>query len=205
MFYLPYALLFVFCFFVSISPDPYNNTKLFYYWYALTSILVAGWLYKLAAEQEQRFLALLLVIISTATGFVSYVHGGFNSWLMFSRPEMAAAEFAREKMPPRTVIMAAPIFQQPIVCLAGRATVLGFGAWLWSHGYTDGEIRERLEDIRVVYNGGPATREILEQYGVSYIYYSQAERQAFHLKSLPANWPFPAVFHAGDITIYKVR
>ena len=205
MFYLPFALLFVVCFFVSISPDPYNNTKLFYYWYALTSILIAGWLYKLATEHHQRFLALLLVLVSTATGFITYVHGGFLSWLMFSRAEMAAAAFARDKIPPHAVIMAAPTFTQPIVCLAGRATVLGFVPWLWSHGYTDDEIKPRLADVTAVYRGSPETQKILEKYGVSYIYFSPAERSELHLTALPTNWPFPAVFHSGEITIYEVR
>ncbi len=204
MFYLPFALLFVVCFFVSISPDPYNNTKLFYYWYALTSILIAGWLHKLATKHHQRFLVLLLFLVSTATGFLTYVHGGFSSWLMFSRAEMAAAAFARDKIPQHAVVMAAPTFTQPIVCLAGRSTVLGFVPWLWSHGYTDAEIKPRLADITAVYHGGRETRQILEKYRVSYIYFSPAERNEFHLTALPPNWPFPAVFHSGDITIYKV-
>jgi hypothetical protein len=205
MFYLAFAFLFVFCFFVSISPDPYNNTKLFYYWYALSTILIAGWLYKLSTEHHQRFLALLLFLVSTATGFISYVHGGFISWRMFSRAEMAAAEFARDNIPPHAVIMAAPTFTQPIVCLAGRATVLGFVPWLWSHGYTDDEIKPRLADITAVYRGSPETQQILEKYGVSYIYFSPAERNELRLTALPTNWSFPVVFQSGDITIYQVR
>ena len=55
LFYLPFAILFAFCFFVSVSPDPYNNSKLFYYWYALTTILIAGWLYRLATEHRSVF------------------------------------------------------------------------------------------------------------------------------------------------------
>ncbi len=204
MFYLPFALLFVVCFFVSISPDPYNNTKLFYYWYALTSILIAGWLHKLATKHHQRLLALLLFLVSTATGFLTYVHGGFSSWLMFSRAEMAAADFARDEIPQHAVIMAAPTFTQPIVCLAGRATVLGFIPWLWSHGYTDAEIKPRLADITAVYHGSPKTRQILEKYGVSYIYFSSAERYEFQVTALPPDWPFPAVFQSEKITIYKV-
>ena len=204
-FYLPFAFVFVFCFFVSISPDPYNNTKLFYYWYALTTILIAGWLYKLATEHRQRFLALLLILVSTATGFVSVCDGGFHSWLMFSREEMAAATFARDQMSPHAVILAAPSFDQPIVSMAGRATVLGFIPWLWSHGYADAEIRPRLADIKAVYKGSPRTRQILDQYNVSYIYFSSVERMEFGITALPANWPFPVVFHHGDITIFKAR
>jgi hypothetical protein len=205
LFYLPFALLFAFCFFVSVSPDPYNNSKLFYYWYALTTILIAGWLYRLATEHRQRFLALLLVLFSTATGFASYCHGGFQSWLMFGREEMAAAAFCREQMAPHAVILAAPTFTQPVVCMAGRATVLGFVPWLWSHGYSDSEIDPRLADIKAVYKGSAKTQEILQRYGVSYIYLSPLERKEFDIKALPANWPFPAVFHHGDITIYQVR
>jgi hypothetical protein len=204
LFYLPFALLFVVCFFVSISPDPYNNTKLFYYWYALSSILIAGWLHKLAIKHHQRLIALLLFLSSTATGFVVYVHGAFSSWLIFGRAEMAAAAFARDKIPRHAIIMAAPTFKQPIVCLAGRATVLGFIPWLWSHGYTDNEIKPRLADIKAVYQGSQATRQILEEYGVSYIYFSPFERYEFQVAALPPDWPFPAVFHSGPITIYKV-
>jgi hypothetical protein len=204
-FYLPFALVFAFCFFVSVSPDPYNNTKLFYYWYALTTILIAGWLYNLATEHRQRFLTSLLVLVSTATGFVTFCHAGFHSWLMFSREEMAAAAFAREQTAPHAVILAAPTFTQPIVCMAGRATVLGFVPWLWSHGYTDAEIDPRLADIKAVYKGSPNTGQILERYGVSYIYFSPAERKEFDIKALPPDWRFPVVFHHGDITIFTAR
>ena len=204
MFYLPFALLFVACFFVSLSPDPYNNTKLFYYWHALTAILIAGWLHKLTTEHHQRVLALLLFLVMTATGFVSYVHGAFPSWLMFSRAEMDAAAFAQKKTPPHAVFMAAPTFTQPMVSLAGRTTVLGFVPWLWSHGYTDDEIKPRLADITTVYQGSAETRQILEKYGVSYIYFSPAEQKELSLTALPSNWPFPEVFHSGEIKIYKV-
>jgi hypothetical protein len=204
-FYLPFVLVFFFCFFVSVSPDPYNNTKLFYYWYALTTILIAGWLYSLATEHRQRFLASLLVLVSTATGLISFCHTGFHSWLMFSREEMALATFAREQTAPDAVILAAPTFNQPIVCMAGRATVLGFIPWLWSHGYTDAEILPRLADIKAVYKGSRRTRQILKRYGVSYIYFSPAERSEFHIKALPADWPFPVVYQHGGLTIYRAR
>ncbi|MEO5718557.1 MAG: hypothetical protein ABIR29_08305, partial [Chthoniobacterales bacterium] len=106
--------------------------------------------------------------------------------------------------PQHAVVMAAPTFTQPIVCLAGRATVLGFVPWLWSHGYTDAEIKPRLADITAVYRGSRETRKILEKYGVSYIYFSPAERNELHLTALPPSWPYPAVFHSGEITIYEV-
>ena len=132
VFYLPFVLVFVFCFFVSISPDPYNNTKLFYYWYAMTAILIGGWLYRLAAERHERFLASILFGACTATGFVTLCHGGFHSWLMFNRDSMAAAAFAQEKTPPHAVFLAAPNFTQPIVCMAAGPQSLasspGFGA-----------------------------------------------------------------------------
>ncbi len=124
---------------------------------------------------------------------------------MFGREEMAAAAFCREQMAPHAVVLAAPTFTQPVVCMAGRATVLGFVPWLWSHGYSDSEIDPRLADIKAVYKGSAKTQEILQRYGVSYIYLSPLERKEFDIKALPANWPFPAVFHHGDITIYQVR
>ena len=77
--------------------------------------------------------------------------------------------------------------------------------WLWSHGYSDSEIDPSLADIKAVYKGSAKTQEILQRYGVSYIYLSPLERKEFDIKALPANWPFPAVFHHGDITIYQVR
>lgn len=61
-----------------------------------------------------------------------------------------------------------------------------------------------MADIKAVYQGSPRTRQILEKYGVSYIYFSAAERKELQVRSLPEDWPFPVAFKQGDITIYKV-
>jgi len=70
-FYLAFVCLMVFSVTVMVSPHDYDNIKLMYYWYAISCILIAAWLVKLASEYKQRLLVVLLVLACTASGLLS--------------------------------------------------------------------------------------------------------------------------------------
>ncbi len=61
-----------------------------------------------------------------------------------------------------------------MLALAGRAVVRGPTDWLWGHGY---EFRAREADVRRMYAGAPDALELLDHYGVDYVYLGEAERR----------------------------
>lgn len=200
-FYLAFFCLFVFCFFVMVTPHDYDNIKLLYYWFGLSCIIIADWLVKLARERRQYFLAALLVFASVASAILSLQHESQIHWRSFSATEMAAAEYVTKNTAPKSVFLTAPQHNQPILCLSGRSILMGYGGWLWTHGY---QSQQRESDIRKIYAGDPQAAELLRQYQVDYIYLSPAETGTFSTDLGFLNQTFPVFYRNGEITIYKV-
>jgi len=114
-----------------------------------------------------------------------------------------AAAFARDNTGARSLFLTAPIHNQPILCLAGRPILLGYGAWLWTHGYKNFEQREA--DMKAIYAGSNNPIERLEHYGVDYIYISWSEKTDLKANVAYFEQNFRPVFRQGEITIYDAR
>lgn len=201
-FYLAFFCLFVFCFFIMVSPNDYDNIKLMYYWYGLSCILIARWIMKLARQRKQYFLAAVLAAASIASAILSFQHEDLVRWRSFTTEEMEAAAFVINNTPPKSIFLTAPINNQPILCLAGRSILMGYGGWIWTHGY---QSQQREADIKKIYSGDAQSMQLLQQYGVNYIYVSHSEIQTFKCNFDYLNNNFPVVYQNLDITIYAVR
>jgi hypothetical protein len=202
LFYLSFLALLVFSLLLILSPNDYDNLKLMYYWYAATCVLVGGWLVGLASKQRWRILVILAVFVSIASGVLALTYELRSKTLMFSRDEIAAAAFVREKTSPRSLFLTAPSLHQPILSLAGRPIVRGPTAWLWSHGYP---FAEREADVRAIYAGRDDAVELLRYYGVDYVYLGPRERAELKANADFFERTFPSVYHCGEITIYDAR
>jgi hypothetical protein len=204
-FYVAALLLLAFALTVVVSPNVFDNGKLTYYWHAVNSAFVARWLVSLARTKRLRMLlaplALLLALLCVLTGVAALHAESRASALLFSESDVKAARFAREGTSPRARFLTAPAFNHPALALAGRAVVRGPTDWLWAHGY---EFRAREADVRRIYAGAPDALELLNYYGVDYVYLGEAERSGMR-----ANAPFfdanlHAVYHDGNVTIYQM-
>jgi hypothetical protein len=201
-FYLAFVALLLFSLLVIISPNDFDNIKLIYYWYAMTCVLIADWLVRLAVLHRQRVAAALLFIASIATGALALQYERLDRKLLFGDEELAAAAFVREHTAPRSLFLTAPAFNQPMLCLAGRAVVRANTDWLWSHGYP---FQEREADVKIIYAGEAEARELLRYYGVEYVYLGPKERDDLRADEGFFEQNFPAVFRSDHITIYDTR
>ena len=184
-----------------VTPHDYDNIKLLYYWYGLTCIIVAHWIINLGRKRRQYFLAALLVLFSVASAIPAIQREGLIRWRSFSTAEIEAAQFAIENTAPKSIFLTAPLHNQPILCLAGRTILMGYGGWLWTHGY---QSQQREADIKKIYAGDIQSIELLKQYKVEYIYLSPAELGTFQRNVAFLNLQFSIVYQNGEITIYKV-
>ena len=204
-FYVAPLLLLVFALTVVVSPNVFDNGKLTYYWHAVNSVLVARWLVSLARARRLRMLlapvALLLALLSLATGVAALRAESRASALLFSRSDAEAARFVREATPPRAVFLTAPAFNHAVLALAGRAVVRGPTDWLWGHGY---EFRAREADVRRIYAGAPGAYELLIHYGVNYVFVGEAERRELRADASFFDARLRPVYRGGGVVIYKV-
>jgi hypothetical protein len=201
LFYLPFALLFAFALVVVFSPNTFDNGKVIYHWHALNSVLVGSLLFRLAAEWRQRLLASLLALACVASGLTALQSEGLKWQLLFSHEDVRAAEFVRGRTAPGTLFLTAPVVNHPVPSLAGRAVVRGEPSWAWSHGY---EFRAREADVRRIYAGAPDALELLNYYGVDYVFVGESERRDLRADASFFDANLPAVYRDGNVAIYRV-
>lgn len=201
-FYLAFLALFAFSLVVMVSPNVFDNGKLMQPWHAVNSVLVARLLARLATTYPRRLLSLVLVLTSIASGVAALKHESLQTSLVFDSEETAAAEFVRRHTEPRALFLTAPVIEQPLLCLAGRATLRGPTFWLWSHGY---EFRDRERDVRAIYAGGPEALELLRYYRVDYVYLGAAELRDLRPDAPFFDASFPALYRSASVTVYDTR
>lgn len=202
LFYLPFALLFAFALVVVFSPNTFDNGKVIYHWHAANSVLVGWLLFRLASEWRQRLLASLLALACVASGLTALQSEGLKWTLLFSEEEVRAAEFVRARTAPGSLFLTAPVVNHPVLSLAGRAVVRGEPFWAWSHGY---EFRAREADVRRIYAGAPDALELLDHYGVDYVFVGESERRELRADDSFFEARMPAVYRAGGVVIYRAR
>ncbi|MDQ3804508.1 MAG: hypothetical protein M3416_11830 [Acidobacteriota bacterium] len=203
VFYLPFAALFAFSLVVMVSPNVFDNIKLMHPWHALTSVLVGAWLARLAAGRWwRRPVVSILLFLCVAAGVAALQRESLARARLFSADEVAAAGYVREHTAPRALFLAAPVFNQPVLCLAGRPVVRGATSWLWSHGY---EFRSREADVRRMYAGGADALTLLAHYGVEYVYLGEAERRELRPDADFFERNFPALHRGPGLVVYDTR
>ncbi|HVF43954.1 MAG TPA: hypothetical protein VM936_13115 [Pyrinomonadaceae bacterium] len=202
VFYLAFLALFVFSLVVMVSPNVFDNGKLMQPWHAYNSVLV-GWLIaRLATTYPRRLLALAVVLTSIASGVAALKHESQQRTLVFDPEEVAAADYVRRHTEPRALFLTAPVIEQPVLCLAGRAILRGPTFWLWSHGY---EFRDRERDVRAIYSGGPEALGLLRYYRISYVYLGAAERRDLNPNAAFFDANFDALYRNRSVTVYDTR
>ena len=201
-FYLAFLLLFAFALTVIVSPNAFDNGKLIYFWHAMNSVLVASLLIRVGRKYWQRALAGIVTGLCVTTGILALQCENHNWARVFSDQDMAVGDFVRANTAPRSLFLSAPSFNQPALCLAGRAILLGPPAWLWSHGY---DFREREADVRRIYAGTSDAPELLRYYHVDYVYLGDSERQQLHANESFFENNFAAVYRSNNVTIYDAH
>jgi len=200
-FYLPFAALMVLCFFILVSRDDIDNTKLMFYWHAATAVMLGAALARFARRPISILVVSLIVLGCTLSGILSVVRESKLSWRIFLPTEIAAAEFAR-KLPPRSLFMTAPVHNQPMLCLAGKPIVLGLEFLLTSQGYPRSKYDAILADLRRIYRGDSQAPALIRKYHIDYIYLSPSERSQLGANSTYFDQNYHAVFRYNEIAIY---
>lgn len=201
-FYPAFLALFVFALVVMVSPNVFDNGKLMQPWHAFNSVLVGGLIARLATTYPRRLLALALVLTSIASGAAALKHESQQRSLVFDSEEVAAADYVRRHTEPRALFLTAPVIEQPVLCLAGRATLRGPTFWLWSHGY---EFRDRERDVRAIYSGGAEALGLLRYYDIDYVYLGADERGDLKADASFFDANFDALYRSRSVTVYDTR
>jgi len=202
LFYLPFTLCFIVPNLIKFAPWIWDNIKILFYWWIASAPIVALLLARLweGSILHRTAAGALLVVLTLAGGldvFALLTRQG--EYQEFDRDGVAFAETIKQQIPPRAMILHAPIHNTPIF-LTGRRSLMGYPGHIWTHGIDSGP---READIKRIYAGSPNAPALLAKYGVDYVVVDPQERSV-----MPVNDAFFSRYHevttVGEYHLYKV-
>ncbi|PYS81136.1 MAG: hypothetical protein DMF67_17875, partial [Acidobacteria bacterium] len=118
---------------------------------------------------------------------------------------IAFAEVVKSVTPPRSLILHAPTYNDPVY-LTGRRTFLGYPGHVWSHGIDN---FPREADLKGIYSGSPAASGLIARDGIEYVVVGPLEREELKKYGVMVNEAFFRQFtkvgEAGEYRLYKTR
>ena len=206
----PSLLVFVLCEFLVFQPNVYDNNKLLYVSYALFCILTADMLLKWGEKLPSRALraaalCLTLALCANAALFTMAreIASGTPRYAyeLFDRDAAAAAAYIRENTEPDALFLTAGNHNNAVAALTGRNVLCGCPSYLFYHGL---DYEQRAADEKQMLSDSAAFEKLREHYGIDYVYIGDYERALGKGVPLYLAEHYPAVFHAGDVTIYQI-
>ena len=200
---LPGFVIFTVAEVVLFQPNPYDNNKLFYIWYALMLIPVACYLLdayralraKLRGTQVLAGMVCVALFLSAGLTIAQEFHGKHE---IFTADEIAVAEYAREHTDAEALFLTADQHNNPLSTLAGRTIYCGTPVYLYFHGI---DYADRAEEVRALYEEPGTLAERQEEF--DYVLWSRWERDAYpEAEALLAE--YPVCFQQGEVTLYAV-
>ena len=203
--------IFVLCELLVFQPNEYDNNKLLYVAYAFGCFVcadaLAGWLGKVRSPAAQGVLLALTLFISShaavftlgrevASGFPQY---GYE---LFSRDEVAAAEYIIDNTEPDAVFLTRDNHDNTVATLTGRNIVCGSGSYLYFHGLNYQDKQYLAEQMLTNPGVFEANRE---NEGLDYVYIGYHERALAGVITEYLTENYPVSFTAGAITIYDLH
>jgi len=207
-FYLPFLLCFVVPNLYKLSPWVWDNIKVLLYWWVASAPLVALVLARMWRRGGVwRAAALALLLMQTAAG-------GLDVWRAASgtverrsidAAGVAFAELVRRETEPRSLILHAPTYNDPVY-LTGRRTFLGYPGHVWSHGI---DYTARESELKRIYSGSAEAPALIERAGIDYVVVGPLEREELGRQGVAVNESFftryRRVGEAGGYRLYKTK
>ena len=203
----PALLIFAICEFVVFQPNVYDNNKLLYVSYALAVCVVASYMvdiYRAMAKNKIGGRAIIAGITVFACVFSAVLTMGrevVSDYVLYDGNQVAAAEFIDENTHADACILTGTRHNNAVSSLTGRNIVCGSGTFLYFHGVN---YQQREADVKEMYNNIGSAEEMLEKYGVDYIFVSSYERGAYRIDEQKLGDMYKCVYSGGDVKIYAV-
>ncbi|HEX8501953.1 MAG TPA: hypothetical protein VF659_15325 [Pyrinomonadaceae bacterium] len=207
-FYLPFLLCFVVPNVYKLSPWVWDNIKVLLYWWVASAPLVALVLARLWRRGGAwRAAALALLLAQTAAGGLDVwrAASGAVERRSFDAAGVAFAELVKRVTEPRSLILHAPTYNDPVY-LTGRRTFLGYPGHVWSHGI---DYYAREAELKRIYSGAADAPALIERAGIDYVVVGPLEREELSRQGVAVSDSFfnryRKVGEAGAYRLYKTK
>ena len=199
------AAIFIVADWVLFQRNPYDNNKLFYIWYMFGAILAADYgsilMQRLAGLRGRALLCALFIVGSTLSGGLSIAREAISGYQLFSANAVAAGKWVDENTEKDAVVLTGQQHINPVVSLAGRQIICGSDLYVFFHGLSYGQ---QSDDCERFYENPRDNTDVIETYGVDYIYVSDYERADFAVDYDALDAMYDLVYENPDVRVYKV-
>ena len=202
-FYAPFVLCFIVPNVVLLAPWPWDNIKVLLYWYLLSCPLVVAFIVRLVQQRKWLWpVAGLLFVALTLAGALDVLRGlsPVEKVRLFDAEQLQVAERIKERIPPRALMLCAPIHNS-VLALSGRPMVMGYPGHLWSHGIN---FSARERDVKTMFGGGAAAERLFQQYGVEYVVIGPVEFSEFNADEGFFAEKYEAVIDEAGYRVYRI-
>lgn len=188
---------------IQFQPNPYDNNKLLFIWFAFCCGLVSSLLVEIYARlsdiKGRRLLAGIVVTAMTLSGVLTLGREAVSQYELFPKGEIEAAEFIDKNLPADCIILTGVHHNNAVAALTGRNIVCGSSAYLYYHGF---DTYDREQDVAAMFENPKNSGELFEKYGVDYIYIGINERCNYSIS--PESFEnLEKVFSNGTATLYR--
>ena len=215
-------IIFAACNLVVFQTWNWDNTKLLVYWYLVMALLVGALAAHWWRRVWPRIAAVALVGPVLLTGalvvlrllpWTPQADAITGPYTIANAQEVQLASTLGTTTPKGSVFLTFGRPNDPVLAVAGRLGVMGYGGWLWSYGI---DIGTRYADVQAMYAGCPDTAatcpvlSLLRKYDISYVEIDDRTHDPGAVQLQPgfswwADQDFPVVARTDHIIIYDVR
>ena len=200
------AAIFVVADWVLFQRNAYDNNKLFYIWYMFGVILAADYgsiiMQRLAGLGGRNVLCALFLIASVLSGGLSLAREVVSGYQLFSANAVAAGAWIDDNTDKDAVFLTGQQHINPVVSLAGRQIICGSDLYVYFHGLSYGQ---QSRDCERFYEAPMENTDVIDRYGVDYIYVSDYERADFAVDYDALDDMYDLVYENPDVRIYQVN
>jgi hypothetical protein len=197
--------VFVIAEFIQFQPNPYDNNKLLFVWFAFTCGLVAKALCliyeKLKGLQGVRFLSFASLLCVFLSGLLTLGREAVSDYQLFSKEQVEAAAYISEHAESDAVILTASNHNNAAAALSGRNIVCGADTFLYFHGL---DTRKRHEDVGKMFAFPEKYFDLFDKYHVDYVYIGDYERYEFDIDEEYFRENFKIVFENEEVVLYSI-
>ena len=191
---------------IRFQPNEYDNNKIFYLAYLLGCMVIAdymGMLYRrMKGVRARPAMAAFLSVCLFLSAGLTLAREAVSDYQAFSPESVASGMFVRNETERDAVFLTGRQHLNPVSSIAGRRIVCGPDLYLYWHGI---DTWERDQDIARFYERPTDSRDVLERYGVDYIYVSSYELSSYDVDTEALDMMYEKIFENMEASVYRVN
>ena len=191
---------------VRFQPNEYDNNKIFYLAYLLACMVIAeymGMLWRrMKGVRARNVMALFLCVCLFLAPVLTLARELVSDYQAYSALSVESGMYVREHTEEDSVFLTGREHLNPVSAIAGRRIVCGPDLYLYWHGI---DTAERDWDIMRFYTDPAGNADVLEKYGVDYIYVSSYERSSYDIDGEALETHYEKIFDNLEAQVYRVK